>query len=322
MRCPCGSGNSYTECCKPFHDGVLPENALKLMRSRYSAYALNLPAYIIKTTHPASPQFKPDQRRWLKAIADFSTHTVFNKLEVLEFHENGDFAIVTFAAHLTQDESDASFVEKSYFEKHQGKWFYRSGQISEGHEPTLLTTSPLRIIPLAYYGAPILLKVADPVAHIDASLLQLIDEMVETMDASNGIGLAAPQVHHSIKLFIIREPEEDDDGHVEFNGVKVFINPVVSEPSKETWKMSEGCLSIPTIHVDVIRPKEVTVEYTTLEGKRVTERVRGWQARMVQHENDHLNGVLFIDHLARAERRRLEPFLQHLRGRIHDGTEL
>lgn len=146
--------------------------------------------------------------------------------------------------------------------------------------------------------------------------------MIETMDACDGIGLAAPQIHHSVKIFVIRRPFEIEGGKIELKEVKVFINPELSASSTETWKTSEGCLSIPSIHAEVERPREVTVEYSNLEGNRIIERVFGWEARVIMHENDHINGILFIDHLDETERKNLEPFLISLHNRIHDGTEL
>ncbi|MBY0529019.1 MAG: peptide deformylase [Rhabdochlamydiaceae bacterium] len=177
-------------------------------------------------------------------------------------------------------------------------------------------------MPLAYYGDPILRKKADPILEISDEIKKLIDEMIETMDGCDGIGLAAPQVHHSIQLFIIREPSEDENGEIAWGDVKVFINPVLSSFSEEKWSLSEGCLSIPSIHFDVERPKELTVEYTNLEGNRVQERCSMMKARVIMHEYDHLQGVLFIDHLSATEREKMEPFLKRLHHRIHDGTEL
>lgn len=126
--CPCGSGSPYAACCKPFHQGQLPDSALKLMRSRYSAYALCLPDYIIRTTHPANPQFSTDTTQWSQKISEFCLHTEFKKLEILDFQENDNFATVTFVAHLAQDNKDATFTEKSWFEKINGQWLYRNGQ--------------------------------------------------------------------------------------------------------------------------------------------------------------------------------------------------
>lgn len=128
MPCPCGTGNAYHVCCKPYHQGQLPESALKLMRSRYSAYAIGLPAYIISTTHPESPHLCTDTTQWFQKIFEFCSNTEFNKLEILDFQEKEQVATVTFFAHLFQNKKDVSFTERSYFEKINGKWFYHSGQ--------------------------------------------------------------------------------------------------------------------------------------------------------------------------------------------------
>lgn len=321
-ECPCCSGKDYEACCRRFHKGELPTNALELMRSRYAAYAMNLPEYIIHTTHPASPEYSEDFSKWKRGISSFSLNSKFDKLEVVDFQENNRVASVTFVAHVKQKGQDATFSEKSYFEKIKGKWLYRVGQLIDAHSPNLMTTGQMRVLPLAYYGNPILRKVADSVIEITDSVLMLAQEMIETMDACDGLGLAAPQVHHSIKLFVIRVPIEDPMGQVQLGDVKVFINPTVTNPSQKTWKASEGCLSIPSIQADVERPFEITVEYTNLKGKRIKEVCSGWEARVIMHENDHINGILFIDYLSKEERDSLEPFLQRLDKRIHDGTEL
>jgi SEC-C motif domain protein len=132
MHCPCDSGKLYALCCQPFHQGKQPDNALKLMRSRYSAYALCLPDYIILTTHPANSQYRSETAQWSEKILEFCKATKFEKLEILDFQENGNFATVTFHAQLHQVENDTSFTEKSIFEKLEGRWLYRSGQLSKG----------------------------------------------------------------------------------------------------------------------------------------------------------------------------------------------
>lgn len=322
MGCSCGSRKEYSVCCGPFHDGKVASTAVELMRSRYAAYALGKADYIIKTTHPGSPQFVEDKEKWTRGILQFSSHTQFKGVEILGSQENESSATVTFTAHLVQDEKDVSFTEKSYFEKIHGKWLYQRGQLAEGKAPNLLTTETLRILPLAYYGHPILRKIGEQVSEITDDVRTLIEEMIETMDAYDGIGLAAPQVHHSIQLFIIRKPIENKKGKVGMGEIKVFINAKLSSPSKETWEASEGCLSIPTIRGEVKRPKQINVEYTNLQGERIKERVNGWEARVVMHEYDHTQGILFIDHLEESEKERLKPFLEHLKNRIHDGTEL
>lgn len=129
MKCPCYSGKQYAECCSPFHHGQNPETALQLMRSRYAAYALNLPAYIIETTHLKNPQFCSDAEQWAQQISTFALSTEFENLEILEFFENGSMATVTFRAGLARDHKDISFTETSRFERVEGKWLYYSGQI-------------------------------------------------------------------------------------------------------------------------------------------------------------------------------------------------
>lgn len=320
--CPCDSEKEYDQCCKMFHDGELTKDALQLMRSRYSAYVLNIPDYIIKTTHPASPQYSENKFMWKRSISQFSQHTSFQKLEVLDFKEKNTLATVTFTAHISQNNHDATFTEKSYFEKIHERWFYRGGQLTQGYAPNLVTIGQLRLLPLAYYGDPILRKIADPISEINDDIQTLVEEMIETMDASNGVGLAAPQVHHSIKLFVIRTPIENEQGKYDLGEVKVFINPTLSLPSEETWRAPEGCLSIPTLRADVERPKEITVEYTSINGDRIIERLSGWAARVVMHENDHINGVLYIDRLNPDEQLKFTPILQNLEKRIHDGRAL
>lgn len=320
--CPCCSGKEYDACCKIFHQGSLPENALLLMRSRYSAYVLNIPDYIIETTHPASPQYSENKLLWRRAISQFSRRSSFHRLEVLDFKEKNTLAIVTFTAHVSQGDRDTTFTERSFFEKINNRWFYRGGQLAQGYAPNIFTTSQLRLLPLAYYGDPILRKKTEAITEITSDIKKLIEEMVETMDACDGMGLAAPQIHHSIKLFVIRTPIEIDHDKFDLGEVRVFINPILSLHSEETWKVSEACLSIPTLSGLVERPKEVTVEYTSLEGKLIKERVSGWQARVIMHENDHIEGILFIDRLDQEERAKLMPFLENLETRIHDRRAL
>lgn len=127
--CPCGSKLSYKECCQPYHEGRPVENALVLMRSRYSAYARKLPQYIIETTHPMHPDFAKERKQWIAEIDNFSAHTLFNKLEILDFIDGPALSFVTFKAHLKQADKDASFTERSRFEKLNNKWLYREGTL-------------------------------------------------------------------------------------------------------------------------------------------------------------------------------------------------
>lgn len=129
--CPCTSGLTYNQCCKRLHDGVLPENALQLMRSRYAAYALNNIDYIIATTHPKNPNYIQDKALWKSQISKFRLNSTFDKLTILEFKENKNVATVTFTAYITQNAQDATFTEKSSFEKIGDQWLYLNGIITK-----------------------------------------------------------------------------------------------------------------------------------------------------------------------------------------------
>jgi len=120
-KCPCGSGLKYKHCCKTYHDGRVPKNALLLMKSRYSAYALNQYKYIMKTHYKSTED--------IESIKDFSQNTTFQKLEIIEFLDGNCEAFVTFKASLLTDNRDGSFIEKSRFIKENGIWFYVDGEI-------------------------------------------------------------------------------------------------------------------------------------------------------------------------------------------------
>ena len=316
-NCPCSSGKTYIDCCKSLHEGkIVAQNALQLMKSRYSAYAMNNPDYIILTTPPASPKYLQKKFSWKRSISQFSRRFSFNQLEILDFNENNNGATVTFTAHLSEKDHDATFTEKSYFEKVKGRWFYLTGHVEKGYAPNLSSKKSLNILPLAYYGDPVLTKNASPVEKITSDIKKLVEDMVETMDLFDGIGLAAPQVHHSIRLFVIRTPIANNDD-TKLGHVKVFINPTIKIQSKKKKKSLEGCLSIPSLEAEIERPCEITVEYTNLKGELITDQFSGLEARVIMHENDHINGILFIDHLDEVKKNKINPFLNHLQFRIH-----
>ena len=127
--CPCTSGLAYEKCCYSYHLGTAPPTALALMRSRYSAYALQLSEYIIKTTHPLNPHYKERGDQWKQGIRDFYKGTLFEKLEILDFEPGEEESFVTFKAHLKQAGEDATFTERSCFWKVNGRWLYLSGEI-------------------------------------------------------------------------------------------------------------------------------------------------------------------------------------------------
>jgi SEC-C motif domain protein len=130
-KCPCHSNKPYSHCCKPFHEGALPKNALELMRSRYAAYALGLADYIIKTTHPDNPAYKEDVIAWKNEILVFCRQADFIGLDIIECIPGQDEACVTFRAHLKKKNKNISFVEKSHFLKIEKRWLYVDGVFSE-----------------------------------------------------------------------------------------------------------------------------------------------------------------------------------------------
>lgn len=132
QKCACDSGKDYKVCCEPYHSGQKPENALLLMRSRYAAYKMHNPDYIIQTTHPENPKKEKSDALWKKRVREFSEMTNFEKLEVLDFSDGVEKAHVTFTAHMVQNGSDVTFTEKSEFLKEEGVWLYFDGEIKWG----------------------------------------------------------------------------------------------------------------------------------------------------------------------------------------------
>ncbi len=172
------------------------------------------------------------------------------------------------------------------------------------------------VLPIVLYGDPVLRRKAAPVEQITPEIEQLASEMIETMiGANNGVGLAAPQVGRSLRLFVLRDEIIDSSGEYAFSPPEVVINPVFSSPSKELLTASEGCLSLPRIEVDVARPSTIHVRYQNLKGEFLEEDLKDFRARIFMHENDHLNGTLIIDRISSQERNRLDPFLRKIKAR-------
>jgi peptide deformylase len=147
---------------------------------------------------------------------------------------------------------------------------------------------------------PALRKVADPVGKIDEDIKKLAKDMLETMYAAPGVGLAATQVGEMKRLVVMDLAAEGEEP-----APKVMINPEITKVSEDTQTTEEGCLSIPELYYEVERPAEVTVRYTDLEGKVHEEEAKERYAVCVQHELDHLDGVLYIDYLSRLKRDRV-----------------
>lgn len=135
-------------------------------------------------------------------------------------------------------------------------------------------------------GEEILRQKAQPVEEINDEIRQLANDMLETMIDADGVGLAAPQIGRSIRMFVIMA---DDDVK------RVFINPQIIKTSNEVGPYDEGCLSIPQVYETIVRPLKVTVQAYDENGKRFTLDADGLLARCIQHENDHLDGILYID---------------------------
>jgi peptide deformylase len=171
---------------------------------------------------------------------------------------------------------------------------------------------------LAYYGDPILRKKGKPVEKITDEIRQLVTDMIETMIAFKGMGLAAPQIHQSLALFITSVPlKEEANDETKPGPIKIYINPKLSSPSEEYFSFDEGCLSIPKLYAPVFRPERITVEAMDLSGQMFTEELSDLDARVVMHENDHINGVLYIDRLAPEEKKRLEPKLREIKNKYY-----
>lgn len=168
-------------------------------------------------------------------------------------------------------------------------------------------------LPLAYYGNPVLRKKAEPIKEISDEIRQLIKDMIETMDLADGIGLAAPQIQKSLALFITRVPVKISEDKWEPGTLRIFINPKILGHSVEEWESSEGCLSIPKVYGNVIRPYKIKVEAKDLEGQTFIEEFTGLEARCIMHENDHINGTLFIDRVHGKERKEIEPLLREIK---------
>lgn len=169
------------------------------------------------------------------------------------------------------------------------------------------------ILPIVAYGAGVLQKKAQPIQADYPGLKELIENMFETMKGAQGVGLAAPQIGQSIRLFIIdTSPFADDEDLTEeeketfLNFKKVFINAEILEESGEAWDFNEGCLSIPEIREDVTRQPEVKIRYVDENFEEHIETYDGLIARVIQHEYDHIEGVLFTDKLSSFKKRLLK----------------
>ncbi len=172
------------------------------------------------------------------------------------------------------------------------------------------------ILPIVAYGHPVLRKVAGDIDEHYPNLDKLIEDMWETMYASNGVGLAAPQVNRDIRLFVMDsaqifanmdEDEKKEDSYPDAPGIKqVFINAHIVEEHGEDWPYNEGCLSIPKIREDIYRAEEVTIDFMDEQFRQQRKTFNGVTGRIILHEYDHIDGKLFIDYISPLKRKLLK----------------
>lgn len=181
------------------------------------------------------------------------------------------------------------------------------------------------ILPIVAYGHPVLRKMCEDITPDYPQLEQLIANMWETMYASSGVGLAAPQINRPIRLFVIDSKQIidnlEEDERKEYPGdegtKQVFINAHIVEAGGDDWAYNEGCLSIPKIREDVYRPETVTLRYVDEQFQPHEQTFVGVTARVIFHEYDHIDGKLFIDHLKPLKRRMIKGKLEDItKGKI------
>ncbi|MBK6938317.1 MAG: peptide deformylase [Chitinophagaceae bacterium] len=182
------------------------------------------------------------------------------------------------------------------------------------------------ILPIIAYGHPVLRKIAKDITQDYPQLDKLIEDMWETMYASSGVGLAAPQVNRNIRLFVVdtlqmfRSMDEDDRAEYPGDeGLKaVFINAHIKELEGDEWSYNEGCLSIPKIREDIYRQETVTLLYVDDQFQTQEKTFTGLTARVILHEYDHIEGKLFIDHISPLKRKLLKGKLNDIsKGKIN-----
>lgn len=164
------------------------------------------------------------------------------------------------------------------------------------------------IHPIVAYGDPVLKRTA---VNVDDSvdIKSLVEDMFETMYNANGVGLAAPQIGKSLRVFVV-DASPMDEAIAEFK--KAFINPIMLEEQGEKWSYEEGCLSIPSVRADVSRNPNIKIQFEDENGNQFTEEYDGMIARVIQHEYDHIEGVLFTDHLLPLKKRLLKKKLTNI----------
>lgn len=168
-------------------------------------------------------------------------------------------------------------------------------------------------LPIRYYDDPVLRGHAKTIDAITPEIVQLSQDMIETMIAYNGVGIAGPQVGQLLRIFVIRDEKLMENGEYYLGEPEVIINPTLTKPSSEKVSMSEGCLSFPGLHLEILRPKSMEVRYQNVKGEWKEETLQDFRARVFMHENDHLNGVLTFDRIDKVLRKKVEPYLEEVK---------
>ena len=160
------------------------------------------------------------------------------------------------------------------------------------------------ILPIVTYNDPILLQIAESVVELTSELDDFIEDLFETMEGADGVGLAAPQVGRSVRIFVMNADlmYDEEDEKANLLGNMVFINPEIVEYSKEKVSYQEGCLSLPGLLDEVNRPDRIRIRFKDESFQDQELELDGWNARVVQHELDHLDGILFIDRISAFKR--------------------
>lgn len=166
------------------------------------------------------------------------------------------------------------------------------------------------IYPIVMYGDPVLKRRGKDIDKDSIDVKQLCDDMFETMEGAHGIGLAAPQIGKSLRMFVVDGTIIEDENMEGFR--KVFINPEILEEDGEKWAFEEGCLSIPDVREDVSRQETLVIRYFDENWVEHEEEYDGMKARIIQHEYDHIEGVLFTDHLSSLKKKLLKGRLTNI----------
>lgn len=181
------------------------------------------------------------------------------------------------------------------------------------------------IYPIVAYGDPVLRKECRDIRNGEIDIKKLSEDMFETMYAASGVGLAGPQIGLDLRIFVVdgtpiiensEENDEIDTSLIDFK--KVFINAEILEEDGEEWPYEEGCLSIPGIRSDVYRPAIVKIKYLDINWQEHTETYTGLAARIIQHEYDHIDGILFTDHLSSLKKQMVKKRLLNISKGIVD----